>query len=218
MAMKVRKPAYADVLDLDLRLYVSDISHSPSYSIHTAYKAGFSSKGRRLTKSDRGEFEKNVPFSLRCRAALLVTPSRYPQIEAAIESSPEPSRRSLAISFQVWMSPIGLLSIDANKRQQTNLSLNISETIINLHRPYYAKALHEVDRVESVYKPSFYTVIERCGVRPQPISSLYVSPNIGADYYQHRHRYPRQVPGCKHQAMEPMGENLPSSELCFHSN
>lgn len=47
------------------------------------------------------EFEQNIPFYLRCRAALLATPSRYPQLETAIEASPEPSRRSLAISFQV---------------------------------------------------------------------------------------------------------------------
>ncbi|KAJ9144638.1 Transcription factor [Pleurostoma richardsiae] len=114
MAMKVRKPAYSDVIGLDVRLC---------------------------------EFECNIPFSLRCRAALLATPSRYPQLEAAIEASPEPSRRSLTISFQ-----------------QTNLALNVSETIINLHRPYYAKALYEADHVESVYKPSFYTVIERCAI------------------------------------------------------
>lgn len=60
-------------------------------------------------------------------------------------------------------------SISANRRltdiiQQTNLALNVSETIINLHRPYYAKALYDVDRFESIYKSSFYTVIERCGV------------------------------------------------------
>ncbi|KAI0886892.1 fungal-specific transcription factor domain-containing protein [Annulohypoxylon maeteangense] len=114
MAMKIRKPAYSDVMDLDLRLR---------------------------------EFEQNIPFSLRCRAALLATPSRYPQLSAAIEASPEPSRRSLAISFQ-----------------QTNLALNVSETIINLHRPYYAKALYEVDSIESIYKSSFYTVIERCAI------------------------------------------------------
>lgn len=114
------------------------------------------------------EFEKNVPFYLRCRAALLATPSRFPQVEAAIEASPEPSRRSVAISFQVCQpfqryflksSAIGKLTT----QKQTNFALNISETIINLHRPYYAKALYDVDRVESIYKPSFYTVIERCG-------------------------------------------------------
>ncbi|OQV06667.1 Fungal specific transcription factor domain-containing protein [Cladophialophora immunda] len=116
MAMKVRKPAYSDVIDLDLRLC---------------------------------EFERNLPFSLRCRAALLSMPSRYPQSETAIAASPEPSRRSMTISFQ-----------------QTNLALNISETIINLHRPYYAKALYDDvdDRVKSVHAPSFLTVIERCAI------------------------------------------------------
>ncbi|KAL4749214.1 hypothetical protein BDW72DRAFT_195035 [Aspergillus terricola var. indicus] len=72
-----------------------------------------------------------------------------PQFEAAIEASPEPSRRSMTISFQ-----------------QSNLALNISETIINLHRPYYAKALYEEidDRLRSVHAPSFMTVIERCAI------------------------------------------------------
>lgn len=116
MTMKVQKPAYSDVTDLDLRLC---------------------------------EFERNLPFSLRCRAAFLSMPSRYSHSEAAIDASPEPSRRSMTISFQ-----------------QTNLALNISETIINLHRPYYAKALYEDidDRVKSVYAPSFLTVIERCAI------------------------------------------------------
>ncbi|KAI8667623.1 Fungal-trans domain-containing protein [Fusarium sp. Ph1] len=114
MAMKVRRPAYSEVTDLDLRL---------------------------------SEFEHNIPYSLRCRAALLATPSRYPQLETAISASPEPSRMSLTISFQ-----------------QTNLALNVSETIINLHRPYYARVLHDADHGESVYKPSFYIVIERCAI------------------------------------------------------
>ncbi|CVL07393.1 uncharacterized protein FMAN_14333 [Fusarium mangiferae] len=93
------------------------------------------------------EFEQSIPFSLRCRAALLATPSRYAQLEAAIEASPEPSRMALTISFQ-----------------QTNLALNVSETIINLHRPYYARALYDADHSESIYKASFYTVVERCGI------------------------------------------------------
>jgi hypothetical protein len=48
-----------------------------------------------------------------------------------------------------------------------NLELNISETIINLHRPYYAKALYEDinDRVKSEYAPSYLAVVERCSVR-----------------------------------------------------
>lgn len=55
-----------------------------------------------LKLNDRSsEFEHNIPYSLRCRAALLATPSRYPQLETAISASPEPSRMSLTISFQV---------------------------------------------------------------------------------------------------------------------
>ncbi|RAK88204.1 hypothetical protein BO79DRAFT_237884 [Aspergillus costaricaensis CBS 115574] len=115
MAMKVRKPPYSAVTDLDIRL---------------------------------ADFERNLPFSLRCRAAFLSMPSRYPHVQAAIEASPEPSRRSMTISFQ-----------------QINLALNISETIINLHRPYYAKALYDInERTKSIYAPSFLTVIERCGI------------------------------------------------------
>ncbi|KAK9350906.1 hypothetical protein V1523DRAFT_418316 [Lipomyces doorenjongii] len=116
MTMKVRKPEYSSVIDLDLKLC---------------------------------EFERNLPFSFRCRAAFLSMPSRYPRVEAAIEASPAPSRRSMTISFQ-----------------QMNLALNISETMINLHRPYYAKALydHIDDRMRSVYAPSFLTVIERCAI------------------------------------------------------
>ncbi|GLA40620.1 hypothetical protein AnigIFM63309_008454 [Aspergillus niger] len=115
MAMKVRKPPYSAVTDLDIRL---------------------------------ADFERNLPFSLRCRAAFLSMPSRYPHVQAAIEASPEPSPRSMTISFQ-----------------QSNLALNISETIINLHRPYYAKALYDInERTKSIYAPSFLTVIERCGI------------------------------------------------------
>ncbi|KAH7411112.1 hypothetical protein BKA64DRAFT_692805 [Cadophora sp. MPI-SDFR-AT-0126] len=116
MAMRVRKPPYSEVTDLDLRL---------------------------------AAFERSLPFSIRCRAALMAMPSRYPQAEAAIEASPEPSRSSMTISFQ-----------------QTNLALNVSETIINLHRPYFAKALYEHidDRMKSAYAASFLAVIERCAI------------------------------------------------------
>ncbi|KAL1865142.1 hypothetical protein VTK73DRAFT_5467 [Phialemonium thermophilum] len=117
IAMKVRKPEYSAVLELDRRLC---------------------------------QFEQSVPFYLRCRAAFLSMPSRYPQLDAVIEASPEPSPRSMTTSFQ-----------------QMNLALNICETIINLHRPYYAKALYEDidDPLKSEYAPSYLTVIERCSVR-----------------------------------------------------
>ncbi|KAF4556666.1 Fungal specific transcription factor domain-containing protein 57 [Elsinoe fawcettii] len=110
MAMKVRKPAYSEVLELDARL---------------------------------NEFERCVPFNLRSRTAYLSMPSRYPLHEDAIQASPEPSRTS-----------------------RMNLAFNTSETIINLHRPYYAKALYAAgqDPVKSDYAPSFLTVVERCAV------------------------------------------------------
>ncbi|KAK5077349.1 hypothetical protein LTR51_003038 [Lithohypha guttulata] len=116
LSMKIRRPSYADVVDLDRKL---------------------------------AEFEMTIPFSLRCRAAFLSMPSRYPRSQAAIDASPEPSRRSMRLSFQ-----------------QMNLAFNISETFINLHRPYYAKALYEDidDRLKSVYAQSFLAVIERCTI------------------------------------------------------
>lgn len=116
MAMKIRKPSYSEVMDLDRKL---------------------------------SNFEVNLPFSLRCRASLLSMPSRYSDAQAAIEASPEPSRRSMQLSFQ-----------------QMNLTFNISETFIDLHRPYYAKALYEDidDRVKSMYAQSYLAVIERCTI------------------------------------------------------
>ncbi|KAI7154512.1 hypothetical protein KC349_g7603 [Hortaea werneckii] len=97
----------------------------------------------------RIDFESALPFYIRCRAALLAMPSRYVQVEKAIEASPEPSRRSMKLSFQ-----------------QTNLAVNTSETIINLHRPYFAKALYQDSTGEysSAYFSSFLTVIERCAI------------------------------------------------------
>ncbi|KAF2153605.1 hypothetical protein K461DRAFT_278410 [Myriangium duriaei CBS 260.36] len=125
MTMKIRKPGYSTVTELDSRLSI---------------------------------FEQNLPFALRCRAALLSMPSRYPSVEEAIKASPEPSRRAMKDSFQ-----------------QTNLALNISETVINLHRPYYAKALCEsVDnQTSSLYAPSFFAVIERCAIIIALVSDIH---------------------------------------------
>ncbi|OCF40873.1 hypothetical protein I317_05323 [Kwoniella heveanensis CBS 569] len=104
------------------------------------------------------QFEHDLPFSLRCRAAMLATPSRFSDPSVAIASSPEPSKRSVSQSFQ-----------------QTSLALNISETIIFLHRPYFAKALYSDnrDRMRSVYAPSYLAVIERCGVIISMISDIH---------------------------------------------
>ncbi|WVF69452.1 hypothetical protein IAT40_004229 [Kwoniella sp. CBS 6097] len=104
------------------------------------------------------QFEQNVPFSLRCRAAMLATPSRFSDPSVAISSSPEPSKRSVSQSFQ-----------------QTSLALNISETIIFLHRPYFAKALYSDtgDRMRSVYASSYLAVIERCGVIISMVADIH---------------------------------------------
>lgn len=96
----------------------------------------------------------------------MAMPSRYPQAEAAIEASPEPSRSSMTISFQVSSLSRPHLHHVLTCLQQTNLALNVAETIINLHRPYFAKALYEQidDRMKSAYASSFLAVIERCAV------------------------------------------------------
>ncbi|KAK9489163.1 hypothetical protein V1508DRAFT_442924 [Lipomyces doorenjongii] len=61
MVMKVRKPEYSSVI---------------MYSQKTiAFQA----------ETATCEFERNLLFSFRCRAAFLSMPSRYPQVEAAIE-------------------------------------------------------------------------------------------------------------------------------------
>ena len=149
MTMKVRKPAYSDVTELNSRLYVSKNRQYIMNLISFSY-----------------DFKRNIPFYIRCRAAFLSMPSRYPQYKMAVEASPEPSRRSLTVSFQVSLDSICQRGHDSNLRQQMNLALNISETIINLHRPYYAKALYEdvQEGIMSPCTPSFLAVVERCSV------------------------------------------------------
>lgn len=72
----------------------------------------------------------------------------------------------MAISFQVSLPPLKG-PFEANVIKQVSLALNISETIINLHRPYYAKHLYDDidDSVASTYAPSYLSVVERCAVR-----------------------------------------------------
>jgi hypothetical protein len=91
MTMKVRRPAYAEVIALDGKLYVHPYL---TLSDHT--------------EDSSRDFENNIPYSLRCRAALLSMPSQYPQPDAALNASPEPSKRSIAISFQVSLNHVVL--------------------------------------------------------------------------------------------------------------
>lgn len=89
--------------------------------------------------------------------------SRYPSPEEAIAVTPDPARRNMPLSFQ-----------------QSNLCLNLCETVINLHRPYYAKALYDdtdasnaTDTHASIYAPSFYCVIERCAMILAIVSDIH---------------------------------------------
>lgn len=97
----------------------------------------------------RTSFETNVPYNLRCRAALIALPSRYPDAASAIAESPDESKRDLHRTFQ-----------------QFTLYLTISEAIIFLHRPYFARALHDAvpDPTLSMFGQSYLTVVERCNV------------------------------------------------------
>jgi hypothetical protein len=47
------------------------------------------------------ELEKNIPFHLRCRTALISLPSVYPDPEQARLDSPDISRRNLKRTLQV---------------------------------------------------------------------------------------------------------------------
>ncbi|OCF39133.1 hypothetical protein I317_07074 [Kwoniella heveanensis CBS 569] len=104
------------------------------------------------------EFERSIPYELRCRTALLALPSEYPDPEVAKEHSPEISRRNLKRTFQ-----------------QFTLALNISEHVLFLHRPYFVMAMHDqpMDPTRSVYGRSYLAVVERCSVMIQIVSALY---------------------------------------------
>ncbi|BEI84665.1 hypothetical protein CcaverHIS002_0500660 [Cutaneotrichosporon cavernicola] len=114
-------------------------------------------------------FETDVPFHFRCRAALLALPSRYPDAERAIADSPEESKRDLHRTFQ-----------------QFTLYLNISEAIIFLHRPYFARALHDEvpDPTLSVFGQSYLTVVERCNLIIQIVARINaLHPNVTARHW-----------------------------------
>ncbi|WWC65511.1 uncharacterized protein I303_108129 [Kwoniella dejecticola CBS 10117] len=113
-------------------------------------------------------FEKQIPFRLRCRAALLALPSVYSNPEMAIRDSPAPAPSNLNLSFQ-----------------QATLAINISETILFLHRPFYARAIYESeDPTRSAFGMSFLAVVERCHEMINVIAGLYaLHPNVCARHW-----------------------------------
>lgn len=101
-------------------------------------------------------FERQVPFELRCRVALMALPSVYPDPELAKQDSPEVTRRHLHRTLH-----------------QYTIALNISEQILHLQRPYFVMAMHDqpVDPTRSIYGHSYLAVVERCNVSPDhPVS------------------------------------------------
>nr|KIR83485.1 hypothetical protein I308_06147 [Cryptococcus tetragattii IND107] len=70
--------------------------------------------------------------------------------------------------------------------KQFTLYIQISETILFLHRPYFAKALHErlSDPTRSVYGQSYLSVVERCNCIIQLVSAIYaLHPYICARHW-----------------------------------
>lgn len=54
-----------------------------------------------MADTPRCDFEKNLPFNFRCRAAMQAVPSSWPDPAVAVRESPEPSKKQMRIVFQV---------------------------------------------------------------------------------------------------------------------
>ncbi|KAK6909911.1 hypothetical protein L486_00437 [Kwoniella mangroviensis CBS 10435] len=114
------------------------------------------------------DFERLIPFRLRCRAALLALPSVYSNTEAAVRDSPPITQSNLILSLQ-----------------QCTLAINISEAVLFLHRPFYARAMYESeDPTRSSFGLSFLAVVERCHVIISVVAGIYaLHPNVCARHW-----------------------------------
>ncbi|ORY26987.1 fungal-specific transcription factor domain-domain-containing protein [Naematelia encephala] len=106
---------------------------------------------------DFSNLQRSIPYSLRCRAMLQAMPSMYPDSADACQESPEPSKEHLTNAFQ-----------------QHFLAMNISEMVLYLHRPFFARMIHEQphDPTQSPYGLSYLAVVERCNVIIQVVTSI----------------------------------------------
>ncbi|ODN81761.1 hypothetical protein L202_02144 [Cryptococcus amylolentus CBS 6039] len=112
------------------------------------------------------DFERQVPFDLRCRPALQALPGVYPDPQAAIDDSPDINSKQIHKTLR-----------------RTFLFISISETLLFLHRPYFVRALlgASSDPSQSMYAPSYLTVIERCNAIIQCVVVVYkLHPNVSA--------------------------------------
>ncbi|OCF42823.1 hypothetical protein I317_03300 [Kwoniella heveanensis CBS 569] len=114
-------------------------------------------------------FERNLPYQLRCREALLAATSLYPDPETARTQSPEVNKRNLRRTLE-----------------QYTLALNISENFLFLQRPYFIAASHDSpsDPALSRYGASYLSVVERCNIIIQLVSGLYdLFPSITSRHW-----------------------------------
>nr|XP_019009006.1 uncharacterized protein I206_06694 [Kwoniella pini CBS 10737]OCF47787.1 hypothetical protein I206_06694 [Kwoniella pini CBS 10737] len=114
-------------------------------------------------------FERSIPFHLRCRTALLALPSLYSDAKVAEAESPEVNKRDLRRTFE-----------------QFSLSMIVSETIVNLNRPYFMRALIECpsDPLRTMYGQAYLSVVERSNVIIQIVCGLYaLHPSVTARHW-----------------------------------
>lgn len=124
-------------------------THSPVN--HSVLYAVLSVKPVPLTRLDELNneliaFERNIPFNLRCRAAVEAIASVYSDVAKARLEAPEVTRRAVRLVLE-----------------QHFLAMIVSETVVNLYRQLFVRALAESpdDPVRSVYGRPFLSVFER---------------------------------------------------------
>jgi hypothetical protein len=98
----------------------------------------------------------------------MALPSIYFDAETAIRESPEVTRKDLPKTLQVKYTGLSahlFVGVELSAQQFT-LALNVSEALLFLHRPYFARALHErkPDPTQTSYGQSYLCVVERCNV------------------------------------------------------
>ncbi|OCF31477.1 hypothetical protein I316_06879 [Kwoniella heveanensis BCC8398] len=114
-------------------------------------------------------FERSIPYYIRCRTALLALPSLYTDASKAEAESPALNKRDLRRTFE-----------------QYSLAMMISETIVNLYRPYFMRALIECpgDPLRTVYGQAYLSVVERSNVIIQIVCGLYaLHPHVTARHW-----------------------------------
>lgn len=114
-------------------------------------------------------FERSIPYYIRCRTALLALPSLYTDASKAEAESPALNKRDLRRTFE-----------------QYSLAMMISESIVNLYRPYFMRALIECpgDPLRTVYGQAYLSVVERSNVIIQIVCGLYaLHPHVTARHW-----------------------------------